>query len=495
MFLQLNEGVSLTNNRADLERLATFVSKLRKDRKLSLEALQAKGGPSSGWLSALERGTMVDKPKPETLRKLAKCLGVSDVAVFQAAGLLDQILPSPGSERWALLFAAGQRYALEDPTELFKFIGALSEFERRDPATLDEFERSALQSALEMKADLAQELHARLESHAAASDRLEVYRQLAGKKLSDLVDAHGEIKPDEISRQIAILLDALMANHPNAEAEAGAILNAVRHVHGEQLYGPYPARPVHMPADLGPVGITAPAIADLASHHGLRVARELVSAWKPSERMADYFLKFLVEQGLSPEAADEKAGAPIGSIGYILGGGSPMLSDLRKWSKRLGMLTREVVQLSPDVPASKVRHDPRTPVDLKQLPQWGEVACGKGSFVDADAETHNYWPAWMTKGVDGTMLVRGKSMAAVGYQQGDTLFLRLLAAREKPSTGAHVVAVNEDGTVICKIYRRLKGGAEFLVGAPELGEPTEEIDIVEVRVVAVVVAHLAWDQV
>lgn len=70
----------------DLQRLAEFVRTVRKQKNLNQEDIRARGGPSTGWLGALEAGSLPSEPKPATLEKLAKGLGVSNEEIYFAAG-------------------------------------------------------------------------------------------------------------------------------------------------------------------------------------------------------------------------------------------------------------------------------------------------------------------------------------------------------------------------------------------------------------------------
>lgn len=75
--------------------LAEYVHSTRKRKGLKQEDIKARGGPSKGWIGSLEAGTRTDIPKPETLRKLAKGLGVEEFEVFAAAGMIPP-LQTPG---------------------------------------------------------------------------------------------------------------------------------------------------------------------------------------------------------------------------------------------------------------------------------------------------------------------------------------------------------------------------------------------------------------
>lgn len=71
----------------NVERLAAFVRETRKRKHLDQQAVRERGGPATGTLGALEAGTLPNIPKPSTLEKLAKGLGVPLADVYAAAGL------------------------------------------------------------------------------------------------------------------------------------------------------------------------------------------------------------------------------------------------------------------------------------------------------------------------------------------------------------------------------------------------------------------------
>lgn len=70
----------------DLQRLADYVRRIRKQKGLNQEDIRARGGPSTGWLGALEAGSLPSEPKPATLEKLASGLGVPLNDIYTAAG-------------------------------------------------------------------------------------------------------------------------------------------------------------------------------------------------------------------------------------------------------------------------------------------------------------------------------------------------------------------------------------------------------------------------
>lgn len=54
-------------SKVDLSGLALFVRDARVARGWTVREVRKHGGPSTGWLGALEAGTMIDRPKPATL--------------------------------------------------------------------------------------------------------------------------------------------------------------------------------------------------------------------------------------------------------------------------------------------------------------------------------------------------------------------------------------------------------------------------------------------
>lgn len=71
----------------DLKRLAEYVRRARKSKGLNQQDIRDRGGPSVGWLGALEAGTLTSAPKPGTLKKLAKALGSPVRDLFELADL------------------------------------------------------------------------------------------------------------------------------------------------------------------------------------------------------------------------------------------------------------------------------------------------------------------------------------------------------------------------------------------------------------------------
>lgn len=79
-------GVVLTGSFDHMRVLAEFVARVRAEKKLSYPAIKKRGGPAMSWVNRLENGQMVDRPKPETLAKLAKGLGVDYEHLMRLAG-------------------------------------------------------------------------------------------------------------------------------------------------------------------------------------------------------------------------------------------------------------------------------------------------------------------------------------------------------------------------------------------------------------------------
>jgi SOS-response transcriptional repressor LexA len=88
-------GPAMTENLAELAR---FVSATRKAKGLTLEQVTERGGPSVSWLSLLETGKMLDRPKVETLRRLSVALGVSLSRLLEIVGYGD-LLPKSASSQ------------------------------------------------------------------------------------------------------------------------------------------------------------------------------------------------------------------------------------------------------------------------------------------------------------------------------------------------------------------------------------------------------------
>lgn len=97
MLIQLYERQGHQVSDALPETLSQYVARIRAQKGLSLPEVRRRGGPSVGWMNTLENGLRRDRPKPETLEKLAKGLGVSVAEVMAAAGLSQYGLPEGGS--------------------------------------------------------------------------------------------------------------------------------------------------------------------------------------------------------------------------------------------------------------------------------------------------------------------------------------------------------------------------------------------------------------
>lgn len=68
--------------------LAKFFTEVRTRKGLSFPEIRRRGGPSVGWLGSLETQTIESIPKPSTLERLAKGLGVPYEDVLRAAGMM-----------------------------------------------------------------------------------------------------------------------------------------------------------------------------------------------------------------------------------------------------------------------------------------------------------------------------------------------------------------------------------------------------------------------
>lgn len=68
-----------------MHRFAAYMTRLRKEQKLSIRGLADKAGMDSGALTRIEQGK-VHTPRPETLRSLASALQVPLADLFLAAG-------------------------------------------------------------------------------------------------------------------------------------------------------------------------------------------------------------------------------------------------------------------------------------------------------------------------------------------------------------------------------------------------------------------------
>jgi len=67
------------------EKLGRYLKQVRKERKLTLRAVEEKTGISNAYLSQIENGRIV-KPSPSVLYKLAECYDVSYECLMQLAG-------------------------------------------------------------------------------------------------------------------------------------------------------------------------------------------------------------------------------------------------------------------------------------------------------------------------------------------------------------------------------------------------------------------------
>lgn len=68
--------------------LAKYFTDVRTRKGLSFPEIRRRGGPSIGWLGSLENQTIESIPKPSTLERLAKGLGVPFDDVLRAAGMM-----------------------------------------------------------------------------------------------------------------------------------------------------------------------------------------------------------------------------------------------------------------------------------------------------------------------------------------------------------------------------------------------------------------------
>lgn len=72
--------------------IGDLIKKLRKNNNMTLSYLEQKSGVSNSHISRIERG--LREPSPETLKKLAKPLGVSYKKLLKVAGYLDDDEPN-----------------------------------------------------------------------------------------------------------------------------------------------------------------------------------------------------------------------------------------------------------------------------------------------------------------------------------------------------------------------------------------------------------------
>jgi len=69
----------------DMEQLSVYLKKTRKEKGLTLRAVQQATGVSNPYLSQLENGK-IRKPSPSILHKLADCYDVSYELLLQLSG-------------------------------------------------------------------------------------------------------------------------------------------------------------------------------------------------------------------------------------------------------------------------------------------------------------------------------------------------------------------------------------------------------------------------
>ena len=87
----VNESSGVAMEPGGLSALAEFVTdEMQRQGIKRLEDIRQRGGPSIGWLSGLLNGTSIDRPKPETLQKLAKSLGVQYGWLLVMAGYIPE---------------------------------------------------------------------------------------------------------------------------------------------------------------------------------------------------------------------------------------------------------------------------------------------------------------------------------------------------------------------------------------------------------------------
>jgi SOS-response transcriptional repressor LexA len=82
----------------DLQELARVVQATRKRKGLTLEQVAKRGGPSVAWLSSLESGRMFDRPKMQTLKRLADALDVSLPILLDIVGFGELVGKSASSQ-------------------------------------------------------------------------------------------------------------------------------------------------------------------------------------------------------------------------------------------------------------------------------------------------------------------------------------------------------------------------------------------------------------
>jgi SOS-response transcriptional repressor LexA len=122
-----------------------------------------------------------------------------------------------------------------------------------------------------------------------------------------------------------------------------------------------------------------------------------------------------------------------------------------------------------------------------KLPVYGIASCGSPAYIEDHPEDVMEWPEFMAKDADGILVVRGASMEAAGYRDGDLIFVRRING-VKPSNGNKVIACI-DGDYTCKIYRCDEMG-EYLEAA-YAGDQTWRIPIRPgIKLVALVVYHI-----
>lgn len=80
---------ALVTQRANVERLAAEVQRLRAASGLSMRSLATAAGVDVAYVSRIERGGY-DLPNPLYLRGLARALSVSPVELLLAAGYLEK---------------------------------------------------------------------------------------------------------------------------------------------------------------------------------------------------------------------------------------------------------------------------------------------------------------------------------------------------------------------------------------------------------------------
>lgn len=237
--------------------------------------------------------------------------------------------------------------------------------------------------------------------------------------------------------------------------------------------------------------------------------------------LGDFLRAYREEHGLALRALADRAGVSAAYISNLERGVDsatrkpvkPSGKKLTQLAKATGVDPAFLLALATDQePGEAHRPDPRVELlhllenqakelerfkhqiqapGMKELPHYGEVACGNLGQLPETPVSVTAWPTFLVGAAEFSLQVKGDSLDRQGLLEGDLVFLKKLTLDRKPRDGAVVLAVVREGESFFATLKLLvRRGGKFRLEPDSTNEAHESVLVDDrVRLLAQVVWH------